>query len=143
MYAFLISLRSEFFKTGKTLAFLSAILFPLVLNSLCFSLGWDIGLKNVCCRVVGPLTPLTYVRDTANCDDVAKNSRRNKGTEERNCSIASLLNLHAFMTVSFHPGSSKQSTQVSSLCDAMPLHCILYAFSKLHNTMLNAPRETI
>ncbi|NEU10403.1 ABC transporter permease subunit [Flavihumibacter sp. R14] len=34
MYAFLISLRSEFFKTRKTLAFLSAILLPLILTIL-------------------------------------------------------------------------------------------------------------
>lgn len=34
MYAFLISLRSEFFKTRTTLAFLSAILLPLVLTLL-------------------------------------------------------------------------------------------------------------
>lgn len=34
MYSFLISLRSEFFKSRKTLAFLSAILFPLILTLL-------------------------------------------------------------------------------------------------------------
>jgi lantibiotic transport system permease protein len=34
MFSFLISLRSEFFKSRKTLAFLSAILFPLILTLL-------------------------------------------------------------------------------------------------------------
>ena len=41
MYSFLISLRSEFFKTRKTLAFLSAILFPLILTCL-ISIGFFI-----------------------------------------------------------------------------------------------------
>lgn len=41
MYAFLISLRSEFFKTRKTLAFLSAILFPFILTCL-ISIGFFI-----------------------------------------------------------------------------------------------------
>ena len=39
MHAFLISLRSEFFKTRKTLAFLSAILLPLILTLL-ISIGF-------------------------------------------------------------------------------------------------------
>jgi hypothetical protein len=41
MYPFIISLRSEFFKTRKTLAFLSAILFPLILTCL-ISIGFFI-----------------------------------------------------------------------------------------------------
>ena len=46
MYAFLISLRSEFFKTRKTLAFLSAVLLPLILTAL-ISTGFFINANKV------------------------------------------------------------------------------------------------
>ncbi|HUH33171.1 MAG TPA: ABC transporter permease [Daejeonella sp.] len=52
MYAFLISLRSEFFKTRKTLAFLSAILLPLVLTVL-ISTGFFINAEKM-----APYTPI-------------------------------------------------------------------------------------
>jgi hypothetical protein len=46
MHAFLISLRSEFYKSRKTLAFLSAILFPLILTLL-ISAGFMINADRV------------------------------------------------------------------------------------------------
>lgn len=46
MYPFLLSLRSEFFKTRKTLAFLSAILFPLILT-LFISTGFYINAEKM------------------------------------------------------------------------------------------------
>jgi hypothetical protein len=52
MYSFLISLRSEFFKTRNTLAFLSAILLPLVLTVL-ISIGFFVNAEKML-----PYTPV-------------------------------------------------------------------------------------